>query len=192
MGQGIEVSLASNPSDMEKVYRLTYKAFLKANLIAERADEKVVHHPNLDALDETYVIVAKSGDDVIGTITVTLDSEAGLHTDCPSFKTKTDEIRKESRKLASSWRIAIDPEHNATIAVLNMLLNKVAYIVHDEKIETILYTFSPTHARIYERMLNLEAVAHGEDDNPDIHNDQKHVVMMRGYTEKLPEKFKFV
>lgn len=189
LSNNIKIELIKNKSELEEVYKLTYKSYYQAGLIGKNKNEKVIHHPELDSNNSTFIIAAKIGNRIIGTLTLSIDDVDGLPVD-GSFKTETDKIRKEGLKLASCWRIAIDPEYNASVAVLIKIIQKMVDLIFKNNIDTVVFVFSPRHAKIYSKMINLIPIAEGKDDNDQIKEEESKVIMMRGSYDSLPMKWK--
>jgi len=189
LNKNIKVEIIKSQSELEEVYKLTYKSYYQAGLIQENKNRKVIHHPELDSMNSTFIIAAKIENRIIGTLTLSIDDRNGLPVD-GSFKNETDKIRNEGLKLASCWRIAIDPEYNVSVAVLMKIIQKMVDLIYINDVETVLFSFSPRHAKIYSRMINLIPIAEGKDDNEQIREEESKVIMMRGSYESLPMKWK--
>jgi hypothetical protein len=151
-----------NMDEMEDVYRLTYRCYVQKGYCNKNDSGMLIHYPHLDDLSETRVFVAE--DDVgklIGTISNTIDSQYGLNID-EDFLGEINQIRKENRVLASTWRFATDEAHRSQARVARLLLDGMVAYMHATNIETCLTTVHPHHEAFHSRYLNCRTVAKSE------------------------------
>lgn len=181
----IEVRPIGSDAELDEVYRLTHDAYAERGYCQPTADGRLIHYPHLDGIPETTVLVAIVDGKIMGTNSWTLDGPRGLHVDS-DFKTECDAIRKEGRRLASSWRIATRSCCRQEQRVVMSLIQRTVSDCLDAGVETSVFTFNPRHEAIYRRMLNMTTVARRDD----IHGlCNAPAVFMRLNLESIPERF---
>ena len=141
----------------------------------------------LDRIPETFIIIAQLDGETVGTNTLTIDSPAGLHTD-PNFKEETESIRSENRKLASSWRLAVDNRYSEYITVVNALIRSTFRLVFENEVNTTLFTFYEKHVKIYERLINAKSVSKKSYESEYYRNLPQ--VLMRWDVEDSPRRWR--
>ena len=146
-------------------------------------DSRLNHYPHLDDIPETTVLIAISEGRIIGTNSLTMDGEHGLHVDA-DYKYQVDKVREEGRKLASSWRI-VTGVHGRKL-VMGLIASTVDLVI-SLGVETCLFTFNPHHERIYKRLLNMETLDRHENSIDGLSHAPS--VLMRWDIEKCPEKW---
>ena len=152
------ISVLEDYSRLDEVYRLTHDTLAESGNIKQTIDGKIATCPHLDKIPETTILIAEYQGKIVGTISVTVDSSQGLHTD-NWFKPETDEIRSTiSGNLASSWRIATDPNYRGSRLLVISLIKGAFNIVLEKECKACLFTFLNKHVRIYQRIINAEVV----------------------------------
>lgn len=144
------------------VYRLTYREYLSAGYIAPNADKVLAHYAELDTIAETTVFGAYSGNELIGTNSLTVDGPMGLHVD-HDFPDQVRRIRRwcKGRALAlgASWRIVTDRKIRRGFAVLMELVRATVRKSCELGLHVTLCSFHPQHERTYHRLLGFETIA---------------------------------
>ena len=176
---------ATTPEDLEAVWHLTHDEYVRMGYSAPRPDGMLRHY-HLDGIPQTTVWVAEDDQgQIVGTVSLTEDNPAGLHTD-DDFKDVVNEIRREcqasGKRLAASWRIVTRANlHNE----LGVIMGLVAAIM-DEVVAypdlVSLYTFNPRHERFYRRMCGFERIA---GPRPSRAVKDAPGILMRGDWEKI-------
>lgn len=113
-----------------------------------------VHHP----LRKTFL--ASSGDRLLGTLSILLDSKAGLVADA-LFKQELDGHRRLGRRVCELGKLAISQAGNSrevATALFNMayLYGRTIHRVSDTFIEV-----NPRHVSFYRRLLGFDVAAKG-------------------------------
>lgn len=156
------ISVLNDFSRLNEVHSLVHDAFVDAGLCPKKTNNLLNLYPHLNRIEETKIIIAEKDGKIIGTNSVTVDGEYGLHTDS-YFKEETDLIRKEStNKIGSSWRIATDKNYRNNIGLLLDIIRKTVEIIIEMDIETCLYSFSTKHEKFYKKLLNAETIAESD------------------------------
>jgi hypothetical protein len=108
--------------------------------------------------DHRATFTASVDDDVMGTLTLTVDTPAGLSTD-HSFKAELDEFRRvPGTRLCELTKFAVDPTTKSP-AVLAALFH-VIFIYGMQRFDCtdLVIEVHPRHVRYYEAMLGFERI----------------------------------
>jgi hypothetical protein len=107
-------------------------------------------------LPEATVFIAREGKRVIGTLTVILDSAAGLPMES-LYGEEVAQLRASGRRVCEICSLAIDPqrENGSSTLVLNLFKRAMTYLVHLTDVSDALITLKPSHAAFYGRRLNF-------------------------------------
>ena len=87
----------SDYSRLNEVYRLYHDSLVNAGYIKPQANGEVMLSPHLDCTPQTTIVIAEKNEQIIGTISITLDSSDGLPSD-HYFKEEIDKLRSEFNK----------------------------------------------------------------------------------------------
>ena len=108
--------------------------------------------------DHCVTFTASSSDDVIGTLTLTVDTPAGLSTD-HTFKEELDEFRKvPGAKLCELTKFAVDPETKSPAALAALFHVIFIYGMQRFDCTDLMIEVHPRHVRFYEAMLGFKRV----------------------------------
>lgn len=100
-------------------------------------------------------LVAHQEDKVAGTVTLGLDSPAGLVVD-ELYKVEVDQLRAQGKRVAELTKLAVD-ESTASKAVLAALFHiAFIYAYHIHKYTDFVIEVNPRHVLFYKRMLGYE------------------------------------
>ncbi|APB32736.1 hypothetical protein GlitD10_0425 [Gloeomargarita lithophora Alchichica-D10] len=171
-------------SEMEAVYRITHDAFVAGGYCDPQPNGLLIYNAHLDAIPETTVLVAVYEEEIIGTISWTLDSPHGLHVD-DDFQAECDLIRLEGKRLAGSWRIATQKRYQNQRPLVLSLIQGVVDDYLDYGIDTSVFIFDPSHERVYQKLLGMRTVA--RRDAYTLTNTP--VVLMRVEIAELPDRW---
>jgi hypothetical protein len=177
-----------NFDDLHRVYRLAHDSFYEAGLCDYHPHQMMIHHPEQDVIPETCIFLAEINNVPVGSISFTSDSYYGLMID-PEFKKQVDRYRKFYGKVASIWRFIVHPSYHEDTRVFRKLIGAGAMCLLKYQIPVCFFTFSPEHARIYERIFHTEEVCRGKDSNVMIRTEHADVVLMKLYPDKAPDKW---
>jgi len=169
--------------DMDDVYRITYDAYLDMNYCEYQSEARLIHYPYLDNIPETTVLIAEGDGGIVGTTSLTLDGEQGLHVDS-DYKAECAKVRTEGRRLAAAWRL-VTTDHDRR--VLMGLIGHMVTLAYSLSVETCLYTFNPRHESVYKRLLNMETIANHSGSVHGLKNAPS--VLMRLDVEKCPSRW---
>lgn len=118
----VSIKVAESPAELEAAARVLHDGYVHRGLISPHP-EGVQVTPHL-LLPSTVILVAKVADEVVGTVSLHVDSPLGV----PSEKTFADvlgELRAQGRRLAEVGALCIARRHR-NVGVVH-LLNKMVY-----------------------------------------------------------------
>ena len=154
-------------ADMDRVYRLTYQCYLQQGYCSEDPSEKLIHFPKLEGIKETHVFGLQDAEGRLqATNSATVDGPRGLHTD-ESWPDETELQRLDCAvrhlRLGASWRICTSPENRNAMKAIFLIIDYTLRMA-GPLMDVCLFTFHPTHARTYARLLGLQAITEAKPD----------------------------
>lgn len=144
--------------ELDEVHRLTYEAYAIKGYCRPQADGRLRHYPWLDGIEQTTVLVAVREEQLVGSVSLTVDGPYGLHAD-EDFQDECDRIRAEGRTLGAMWRIVVAENIHSGVDVLLDLVKEGFRHATDLGVQTCVCTLNPCHRKSYERIWGLKAVA---------------------------------
>jgi len=164
-------AVSSQSPEMEDVWRLAHDVYVQEGYCKPQPDGLLIHHPELDGIWETTVIIARERGRIIGTNSITIDSNRLLHIE-EIFPKQVAFVREECKqqqvRLASSWRIVTSPQSRSKTRLLLEIIWATFRIIHQVcGAEVALYTFHPKHVGFYTRVVGMTALA-GPCDDPSV------------------------
>jgi hypothetical protein len=100
-------------------------------------------------------LVASKADYIFGTLSVGLDSKAGLQVDA-LYRDKIGEIRAQQRKVCEFIKLAVDPKDGSKEALASLFHLAFIYACKLHQSDDILIEVNPRHVAFYKRMLGFE------------------------------------
>jgi hypothetical protein len=161
-GRPYVIRPAKGRAELDAVHRLTHDSIVAGGYMVARPDGRLDSYPTLDASPLTTVLVAVCDGTIIGTNSLTADGPLGLHTDL-YFPTETNAVRRDRRRLTSSFRIATAPtvqDRHGYALILDLVKWTLVVATEAYDFETMLCTFNPKHETVYRRMLAATTLAH--------------------------------
>jgi hypothetical protein len=155
---GIAYKLADCFAERQAAFRLIYDAYHERGLM-----ETNVHHMRITPhhlLNDTDVLVAKDGDQVIYTVTLVEDGTLRL----PMEQTYPDEVaqrRDAGRCLAESSCLASRQGHFSCprmFHVCSQILGLMFRVARARGVERLLAAFHPRHRPVYTRLFGFEQI----------------------------------
>ncbi|MBI2224900.1 MAG: hypothetical protein HYU44_08080 [Betaproteobacteria bacterium] len=148
--RGYRVSRAGLPDRRTKASMLIERMYSRRGYHTETAST-LPHRPTRITLETSR------GEELIGTLTLGLDSEEGLLADA-LYQSEMNGLRATGRKLCEISRLAVDPQYGSkeVLASLFHLAYIYARIIH--KATDVLVEVNPRHARFYKRMLSFRQI----------------------------------
>ena len=110
------------------------------------------HQPSNDP--NRITLTATDKGDVVGTLSIGIDSEVGLMAD-EIFRDELDAHRKRGAKLCEFTKFAFDPSVRSKTALANVFHLAVIYARDIHGCTDIVIEVNPRHRRFYERMLGF-------------------------------------
>jgi hypothetical protein len=187
-GRPYVIRPAQGCDELDAVHRVTHDSIVAAGYMPASPDGRLDSYPILDASPLTTVLVAVRDGTIVGTNSLTADGPLGLHTDL-YFPEETDAVRRDGRRLVSSFRIATSPaiqDQHGYALILDLVKWSLVVATKAYAFDTVLCTFNPKHEPVYRRMLAATTLAcqaqvpHG--------NVRAGAVLMRIDADRLPLK----
>jgi len=110
------------------------------------------HHVSDDP--NRITLTATDKGEVVGTLTIGIDSEIGLMAD-QIFKEELDVHRQRGAKICEFTKLAFDPSVRSKTSLANMFHLAVMYARDIHECTDIVIEVNPRHRRFYERMLGF-------------------------------------
>lgn len=110
------------------------------------------HQPSSDP--NRITLTATDKGDVVGTLSIGIDSEVGLMAD-EIFKDELDAHRRRGARLCEFTKFAFDPSVRSKAALANVFHLAVIYARDMHGCTDIVIEVNPRHRRFYERMLGF-------------------------------------
>lgn len=172
--------------DLFDVYRITHDAYVLKGYCLPKPDGMLNPFPEFDHLRETSILVAVIGEEIVGSVSITLDGPRGFPTD-KDFHAESQLIRQEGRHLAAAWRLVIKESCHFRQKVLTALLAEIARRLMTEQIHTCFFSVHPSYVKTCKHIMNMKTVA-GSRTTIDL----THVpaVLMRCDVEDLPARWR--
>jgi hypothetical protein len=100
-------------------------------------------------------LTATDKGDVVGTLTLGIDSQIGMMAD-QVFKEELDELRRDGARLCEFTKLAFDPSVRSKISLANLFHLAVIYARDIHHCTDIVIEVNPRHRRFYQCMLGFE------------------------------------
>ena len=185
----VQVRLGDH-TDLHDVCHLAHDCYVTEGYCRPQAGGCLSHYELLDVIPETTVFLAERDGELVGSVSFTLDSAAGLHTDS-AFHVETNCERVwcglYELVLAASWRIVTDPRCRGRLDVLLALVKQGLVHLEMMGVDELLCTFNPKHARAWKRLLGMEVIA-GPRRDPAVEGAP--AVLMRGVVAAMIRHFR--
>lgn len=152
----LKISIANNMDDRIKAYQLLYEVYTKKEFA--KPNKSKMWYSLFDAHDETITFIVKDSDEVIGALTVIIDSPLGLPAD-NIYADKLNQLRTEKRKPAEIISLGISENTRGTQKVLLKLFN-FAYLATRGLygVDDFIITVNPKHTAFYERKFYFDVM----------------------------------
>ncbi len=155
------IEIVKDEKRLTDAYKLFKEGLVNVGDISPDVNLQAVSNPVLDYDQSTTVLAAWDVSEIIGTISLTIDSEKGLNTD-HSFKIETDRVRSEEGRVASVWRMATKKPHNYGRRIVVDMIRKVCQIAVEQSVKVWLFTIATRFERVYARLISSKVIARGE------------------------------
>jgi hypothetical protein len=183
----LEIRPIQSLEELREVYRLTHDCYVEKNYIEPRASQILVHYPEFDHLAETHILVAIQGNEVVGSVSFTVDGPNGFVID-KDYAKSCDAIRHEGHRVANVWRLVIKKSCRSSNQVLMGLLTRALTTLMNLGTRTCLIDVNREHEAAYRRFLNMTPV----ERRAGAIGEEKHdtsSVLLRCDADRLPKKW---
>jgi len=153
-----EIRPVRNLSELSEVYQLTHNSYVESRYATPHTSKMLIHYPYFDHLPETTVLVATLHDEIVGTVSYTLDGPSGLTVD-EDFGPACQAERAAGRTVAAVWRLVVDEKHRHQREIVTSLIREVIMGMRKHSVQSCFFAVNPKHAEIYKKMLNMREVA---------------------------------
>lgn len=148
----------AHPEDMDSVYKIRYKAYLRADLIAPNPSKQFKDIYDASGCATTFVLSHRQK--IIGTARYVADSRIGLPMDDEGFGPRLATLRQTGRRIVEAGRLAILPEYQTRYRELSLhlCLYGISYAMlagHDDVVAMVL----KHHHKFYNNVLMFETIA---------------------------------
>jgi len=150
----LDFGLATTPRDFEGAFRLLHDRYVWRGYMAPEASGQRLGAHNL--LPSTKVILARSGDRMVGTVTLVEDSCLGLPMD-EAFGAELGRLRERGCRLAEAASLAVGRTEGASgVAVVVRLLRlAILYAARIARRDRLCFTVTPRHRDFYPRLFPM-------------------------------------
>lgn len=150
--RGLRAELATRPEDALAAARLVHDAYVKRELMDPHPTGVRVTPAQI--LPSSFVLVAKKGDEVIGTISLQVDGVLGLPID-NAYGKEVDAIRAQGRRVAEVGALTVHPEHRGT-GVLHLLNQAMFQLAEKLGVHDLVIAVSAWAVDLYRTVLCFE------------------------------------
>lgn len=152
------ISVLEDYSRLDEVYTLTHDTLVLSGEITPQDSGKISTCPHLDNHPNTTILIAEQEGEIIGTITVTIDSEQGLNMES-WFQQELVAYRElYSCKLASCWRLATSPSCRNKTRLIVDLYAKACKLLLEAGCEMCLCALMNRHKSTYQRLMDANVI----------------------------------
>lgn len=118
------VRVAETKDELEGAYKLLHDCYVRMGLMSP--DPSGLRCNIYSFLPETTTVIVKSGEDVVGSVTLIKDSPIGLPSD-KDYLNENNLIRAQGHRIVEVSALAIDPKFRNTNHAISLLLMKFLY-----------------------------------------------------------------
>lgn len=183
--QGAKIIRATTLEDLIGAYRLTHDMFVQQGYI--HPDKTGIRIRAFEALPDTATFITRVDGEVVGVISVVVDSlDFGLPSD-ESFRAELDELRAQGRKICEGTNWLVADSHRNSAVMTELMRCSFAHAMAIGCTD-FLGTVSPGHAKFY-KLLGFEQISEVRSYSKKIEDP---VVVVRLDLSGLGERFKNV
>lgn len=146
------VEFARDRADLLKAFELVHQSYMECGYIDRQEGELRVRI--FDLLPGSITIVAKNDDQVVGTISVVMDSRFGLPME-EAFSEEIKTLRRRGRRIAEVTGLSIRKSHRNSRLVFDMFQLLTLYLT-SSPVDDVCVAVSPPQAAFYETVLLFE------------------------------------
>lgn len=155
----ISTSIATTAADRLDAARLVGRQYRAEGYLGQEQHENAPFFTPHHRLPEATVFITREGERIAGTLTVVIDSSAGLPME-DLYSEEVTGLRLRARTLCEICSLAVDPqrEERSSLLVLSLFRCATAYLLHFTRVTDALITLKPTHAEFYGRRLGFKSL----------------------------------
>lgn len=148
------IKVADTEEEYKEAFRILHDAYVDVNFMAKNEERMRLSYYH--ALPHAHLLVAYWQGEIIGTVSIVIDSEFGLPSD---LDFNLDKLRHDKRKtIAEISSLAIDKKYRGDRASLHLPLIKFinTYCEKHLNISTFLIATAPVRSPMYKAILGFE------------------------------------
>lgn len=148
------LSMARSSRDLHAAAELVQRQYASRGYFADTDHEQTAAARSI----RQSVVLARSGSRVVGTVTVCIDSPAGLFVD-EMYRDYADELRSDGRRLGEVVRLAVSHQHETdSRKALASVFNAAHGVMVANRLDDVFIEVNPRHIGFYRRALCFEVV----------------------------------
>ncbi|MBM4005484.1 MAG: long-chain N-acyl amino acid synthase [Planctomycetes bacterium] len=167
-GDQIQYCMAQTPGDRTGAFQLVYRSYMRAGLGSENPYGMRVTRFQLEPASQIFV--GKICDEVVSTVTLVPDGPLGLPMDS-MFREEVDALRNTGKRVSEVSCLADRRSSTSRfLDTFSQLTRLMAQYARYQRIDCLLVTVHPRHARFYKRYLGfldisdrIESCPHAQD-----------------------------
>jgi hypothetical protein len=154
----LDFGLAITPADFDAAFRLLHDQYVWRRYMVPIAARRRINAHNL--LPTTKVLVARSGDGVVATLTVVEDSRLGLPVD-EVLGTDLGRLRSAGRRVAEAGSLGVDVRWRPSGVPILVRLYRLAalYAAVVARLDWLAFVVHPRHLAFYRTLLPFRQFA---------------------------------
>lgn len=152
MSSKVSVQLVKTQAEMRKVYQLTHDTFVEKKLIHEQKDRLLINNRDLDFHKNTQVFIARIGEEIRGTISITVHQKMTELYNYSFFSHLLDNHYNHDSPSFSGWRLATKGN---TLERYLLTINLILYgnnVALDLGIPQAYFSFIPRQLKVYKTL----------------------------------------
>jgi hypothetical protein len=153
----ISTRIATTAAERLEAARLVGRQYRAEGYLGQEQNDNAPFFTPHHGLPEATVFIAREGERIAGTLTVVIDSNAGLPME-DLYSEEVADLRLRGRTLCEICSLSVDPqrEERSSLLVLSLFRYATAYLLHFTRVTDALITLKPTHADFYGRRLRFQ------------------------------------
>lgn len=153
-----EISQVQTEQELREVWKLTHDEFLRSNYITEQEDGIFRYGDKWDLENDricnhSVTIICKKDGILVGTISMTFDSELGLPVDT-LYVDIINQYRDKNWKLGCVWRLIIRFKEDKEC--LKLLLSAIFNVAITNNLDFCFLEVNPKHVKFYTKLFKMK------------------------------------
>lgn len=151
------ITLVKTEQELDQVQRLVHDSYVKEGYIEPQENGKLVHFQNINQRNATHTLIAKCGDKIIGTASITMDNEYFVPID-KTFMEEYKQVRATGRKIAVIWRLVVGNNYRQHSRVVSKLIKNAINVGFTAGANTKICIFNQHHEKFYKKVLGMKVI----------------------------------